>query len=425
MKNDIFSAFESEVRIYCRQFPAVFHRSIGSSLFDESGREYIDFLSGAGALNYGHNHPAMVQALIQYLQAGGLLQSLDLHTTAKRQFLELLYRNVIEPRKLNYKVQFTGPTGSSAVEAALKLARRITGRQGVVAFTNAYHGMSLGALSATGNRAKRAASGLTLTGVSHMPFDNFLGNAISTAPLLDQMLTSSGSGVDLPAAIILETIQAEGGVNVASKSWLQHIAQICVKHEIMLVVDEIQTGCGRTGPFFSFEDVGIAPDIVCLSKSIGGAGLPMALVLFKAELDQWQPGEHTGTFRGNNLAFVAGAIALDLFWASDSLEKEVRRKGDFLREQLEGIAAAYPEHSSMVRGRGLLQAIAWDHPGFAMAVSRSCFEKGLVVETCGPNDHVLKLLPPLTIADEALSVGVGIIREAIATTQYSSRSTQS
>ncbi|HEX2206289.1 MAG TPA: diaminobutyrate--2-oxoglutarate transaminase [Longimicrobium sp.] len=412
MGMDTFEALESAVRSYCRTFPVVFTSASGATLVDEEGRPYVDLLSGAGALNYGHNPPEMKRAMIEYLEGDGVLHSLDMATAAKRRFLERFDEVVLRPRGLSYRVQFPGPTGTNAVEAALKLARKVTGRQTVACFANAYHGMTLGALAVTGNAGKRRGAGVPLSHALFLPYDGDLGPGVDTLDHFEQMLSNPGSGVELPAAVILETVQAEGGVKVASAAWLRRLERIARLHGILLIVDDIQVGCGRTGDFFSFEEAGIRPDLVCLSKSISGAGLPMALVLIRPDLDAWAPGEHNGTFRGNNLAFVTAAEALSR-WENDALSREVRRKEARVTERLGEMAARFPAARAHVRGRGLVQGLVCGTPGVAREASREAFARGVVVETAGPRDEVLKLLPPLTIPDALLERALDIIEESL------------
>jgi diaminobutyrate-2-oxoglutarate transaminase len=407
-----FDRIESAVRSYCRTFPTVFTRSRGSSLWDEAGQEYLDFFSGAGALNYGHNNPLLKRRILEYLEADGVAHSLDMATVAKRDFLERFERIVLRPRGLDHKVQFVGPTGTNAVEAALKLARKVTRRTPVVYFTDAYHGMTLGALAVTGNAAKRMGAGVPLLFTTPMPFDGYLGPQVDTVDVLATYLDDPASGLDKPAAVIVETVQAEGGLNVASYGWLQRLAALSKRHGILLIVDDIQVGCGRTGTFFSFERAGIEPDIVTLSKSISGYGLPMALVLMKPGLDVWAPGEHNGTFRGNNLAFVAGAEALT-YWEDDTFARDVQRKGEKVEAGLRQIAADHPEARATVRGRGLIQGLACDRPGLAQEVAARCFERRLIIETAGPQDGVLKLLPPLVVEDHEIDRALRIIDGAL------------
>ena len=408
----IFEALESEVRSYSRLFPTLFERAVGSRLFAESGREYVDFFSGAGTVNYGHNNPVLKECLLEYLRRDGVTHSLDMATTAKRDFLDRFHRVILEPRGLQYKVQFPGPTGTNAVEAALKLARKVTGRSHVLYFHNAYHGMTLGALAVTGSSSKRKGAGVPLLHTTGIPFEGDLGE-MDTIEHLQSLLENPASGVDLPAALILETVQAEGGVRTASPGWLLRLAELLRRHGILLIVDDIQVGCGRTGPFFSFEPAGVTPDIVCLSKSISGFGLPMALVLIRPHLDVWAPGEHNGTFRGNNLAFITGAAALD-YWRDDSFSREILHKADLVRGRLGEMVARHPQVCGPVRGRGLIQGLHLMPDGLATEVARAAFQRGLLIEPVGGKDEVLKILPPLVIEEAELRQGLDILEEALA-----------
>ncbi len=409
---EISHPLESEVRTYSRCFPALFERAAGSELFDEQGRRYLDFFSGAGTLNYGHNNPRLKRRLIEYLESDGITHSLDMATRAKRDFLERFQRTILQPRGLGYKVQFVGPTGTNAIEASLKLARKVTRRTSVVFFSNAYHGVTLASLAVTGNAAKRAGAGVPLAHAIPVPYDGYLKGQDSLQ-YLEAFLDDPSSGFDRPAAIILETVQAEGGVNVASTEWLRRLAKLARRHGILLIVDDVQVGCGRTGTFFSFEPAGIEPDIVCLSKSISGFGLPMALVLLKPELDQWKPGEHNGTFRGLNLAFITAAEALS-YWEDDELTREVLRISDVARRRLEAIAGRHPELEAKVRGRGLILGLDLRAEGLADKVSFEAFRRGLLIEAVGPRDNVLKLLPPLVITEAELLEGLDILEDALA-----------
>ncbi len=411
MNTDTFTQLESEVRSYCRSFPVVFDKAEGSWLIGENGERYLDFFAGAGVLNYGHNNPRLKDALIDYLKGNGIVHSLDMYTVAKRTFLERFNEVILEPRDLEYRVQFPGPTGTNAVESAVKLARKVTGRESVIAFTNAFHGMTLGSLALSGNQFKRAGAGVPLSNATPMPFAGYLGKDGDTLAYLETVLDDAGSGVDKPAAIVLETVQAEGGINVASNEWLQRLAKIAKAHDIILIVDDIQVGCGRTGAFFSFEEAGIKPDMVTLSKSLSGYGLPLAVVLIRPDLDQWEPGEHNGTFRGHNPAFVTGAAALD-FWRDKALQEDTLHKAGMVRQHLDKIAQAHKEITE-VRGRGLIQGLAFKGNDMAGKISAAAFERGLVIETAGAGDDVLKLLPPLTTSDADLEKGLGIISESV------------
>ncbi|HET7649993.1 MAG TPA: diaminobutyrate--2-oxoglutarate transaminase [Gammaproteobacteria bacterium] len=402
---------ESEVRSYCRDFPVMFDRAQGAWLYDEDGRAYLDFFAGAGALNYGHNPAPIKNALLAYLARDGVTHSLDMFSAAKREFLQRFQRVILAPRALEYKVQFTGPTGTNAVEAALKLARKVTGRERVLSFTNSFHGMTLGSLSVTGNGFKRRGAGVALHDAMPMPFDGYLGEQADTLSYLEAMLEDDGSGMDKPAAVILETVQAEGGVNVAHFDWLKRLTALLRSHGVLLIVDDIQVGCGRTGPFFSFEPAGIQPDIVCLSKSLSGYGLPMAVVLMKPEHDVWAPGEHNGTFRGHNPAFVTATAALQ-FWEDNSLSNDVTRKAQRVAEYLQTLIKQTGVPAK-VRGRGLIQGVAFEDTELADAIAKACFERKLIIETAGVQGNVLKLLPSLTISDAELGQGLDIIGSSL------------
>ena len=413
MDLSIFDEFESNVRSYVRSFPVVFAKADGVVLTDEDGSEYLDFLSGAGTLNYGHNNPILQAALIEYLQSGGVTHGLDLATVAKRQFIETFSRLILKPRGLDYKLQFTGPTGANAVEAALKLARMSTGRSEVVAFTHAFHGVSVGALATTANRKFRDAAGVPLGNVTFVPYDGYVDASFDSIRYLERLLGDPSSGLDRPAAVIVETIQGEGGVNVARVEWLQALSELCNREGIVLIVDDIQVGCGRTGTFFSFEQSGIVPDIVILSKSLSGYGLPMSLVLMRRELDIWKPGSHSGTFRGNNLAFVGATVALETYWSDSAFSERVLSLGEVVKERLERIAARHSASGLVVRGRGMIWGIVSEtHPDIAKRVSEEAFTRGLIIETSGAYGEVLKLLSPLTISDEELERGLAIIEQS-------------
>ncbi|NJQ02117.1 diaminobutyrate--2-oxoglutarate transaminase [Streptomyces zingiberis] len=409
----VFESLESEVRSYCRGWPAVFDRAKGSHMYDEDGHTYLDFFSGAGALNYGHNNPVLKRALLDYLERDGVTHGLDMGTTAKRAFLESFQNAILRPRDLPYKVMFPGPTGTNAVEAALKLARKVKGREAIVSFTNAFHGMSLGALAVTGNSMKRAGAGIPLVHGTPMPFDNYFDGQIPDFLWFERLLEDQGSGLNQPAAVIVETIQGEGGINVARPEWLRALADLCHRRDMLLIVDDIQMGCGRTGAFFSFEEAGITPDIVTLSKSISGYGLPMSLALFKPELDVWEPGEHNGTFRGNNPAFVTATAALDTYWADGQMEKQTIARGEQVEQALRAIVEEHPGAGVSHRGRGLVWGLEFTEAAQAGEICKRAFDLGLLLETSGPQSEVVKLLPALTTTPEELDEGLRILARAV------------
>ncbi|WP_058831304.1 diaminobutyrate--2-oxoglutarate transaminase [Paenibacillus polymyxa] len=408
-----FETLESNVRSYCRSFPVVFNKAKNDVLYTEAGEGYIDFFAGAGALNYGHNNDFMKNRLLDYLTSDRIMHGLDMYTTAKQEFIESFSERILQPKGLNYKLQFCGPTGTNAVEAALKLARKVKKRNGVFAFMGGFHGMSLGSLSITSNNSMRESAGVPLNNVTFIPYNSTF-NGMDTILYMEQLLTDTHSGVEKPAAIILETVQAEGGINIADNEWLRELRQLCDDHDILLIVDDIQVGCGRVGSFFSFERAGIVPDMVVLSKSISGYGLPMSLLLLKPELDIWSPGEHNGTFRGNQLAFVGAKAALE-FRDTVGLEAQVKEKEAFVQQFLrEHIQKMDPLIE--IRGLGLIWGIDVTHLGeaFAKEVATLCFSKGLIIERAGRNDTVLKIMPALTISMENLSKGCNIIKESMA-----------
>ncbi len=413
MNVDAFEKWESEIRGYCRAYPTVFASASNARQIDEDGRSYIDFFAGAGVLNFGHNNARMKRAMIEFLEADGVAHSLDMYTTPKRAFIEKFAETVLEPRGMNHRMQFMGPTGSNAVEAALKLARKVTGRHNVVAFSHGFHGMTLGSLACTANDYFRNAAGVPLLNVIRMPFETRPGGGLQSLDDYRALLADVSSGHKPPAAFIVEVIQAEGGVNVASKEWLQAVQKLAHDHSALFIIDDIQAGCGRTGSYFSFDGMDLDPDIVNLAKGLGGFGTPIAMNLVKPEHDKhWQPGEHTGTFRGQGLSFVAGREALSYF-ENDELMSEVRAKGQRMADHLQAIAGEFPAEKLAVRGRGMIQAIDVNDGALAKAMAKECFDNGLLIGPCGSGGRVMKLIPPLTIPDDELSEGLDIFSNAV------------
>lgn len=416
MQTQTLERLESNVRTYSRSFPVVFTQAKNARLTDESGKEYIDFLAGAGTLNYGHNNPHLKQALLDYLASDGIVHGLDFWTAAKRDYLETLEEVILKPRGLEYKVHLPGPTGTNAVEAAIRLARVVQGRHNIVTFTNGFHGVTMGSLAATGNRKFREATGgIPLQGAAFMPYDGYLGDNHDTLDYFEKLLSDNSSGLDIPAAVIVETVQGEGGINVASDEWLQRLEKICRANDILLIIDDIQAGCGRTGKFFSFEHAGIKPDIVTNSKSLSGFGLPFAHVLIRPELDKWKPGQYNGTFRGFNLAFATAAEAMRQYWKDDAFAVDVQRKGRVVEERFQQIAAWISEQgvTATERGRGLMRGIDVGDGELADKITSKAFEKGLIIETSGQAGEVLKCLCPLTIPDEDLLKGLDILEASV------------
>lgn len=412
MKKEIFEKYESEVRSYCRKWPVVFETAKGSILTDVNNNSYLDFFNGAGALDYGHNPEYIKTKLIEYLQNDGIVHSLDMHVKAKGEFIEFFQEKVLKPRGYDYKIMFAGPTGTNANESALKLARKVTGRSNIFAINGAFHGMTLGTLALTGDLGVRKGAGVNLTNVTHIPAPYYNNGNFDTIGYLDELLNDDHSGVDKPAAIILETVQAEGGIHVFSKEFLKGIRDICDKHDILMICDEIQVGCSRTGTFFSFERADIIPDIVTMSKSIGGYGLPLGLVLFKPELDIWSPGEHNGTFRGVQLSLVAAKAGLEIM-INENVPDEVKRKEQIVKEYLEKEIKPMLQEGQEIRGIGLVWGIEFKDGKLARQVLDKCFENKLMVELAGRGDSVLKIMPSLVIEDELLMQGLEIIKKSM------------
>ena len=405
---EVFEKNESNVRSYCRNFPAKFDLAKNAELFTEDNKRYIDFFAGAGAMNYGHNNPYIKNAILEYLSEDRIIHALDMYTVAKEKFIKTFKEKILEPRNLNYKTMFCGSTGTNAVEAALKLSRKNKHRSNIIAFAGAFHGMSLGSLALTTDRNSRAGAVVNLPNVSFVPFDNHM-----SIDYLHWALEDDHSGIDKPAAIFLETLQAEGGVNVANINWLKDLKRLCEEHDIMLVVDDVQVGNWRTGTFFSFEKAGIEPDMVILSKSISGFGLPMSILLMKPELDIFSPAEHNGTFRGQQLAFVGATAAIE-YSEKFNLQQQVTTKEKIVKEFLEKEILPLNDKLS-VRGKGLIWGIDFHeiNSEISKEVMKACFNNNLVIERSGRGDSVIKIMPPLTIEENVLTEGLEIIKDSI------------
>ncbi|AXH10009.1 diaminobutyrate--2-oxoglutarate transaminase [Malaciobacter halophilus] len=397
---EIFETYESEIRAYCRAVPTVFKASSNATMIDENNKEFIDFFGGAGVLNFGHNNPKMKQALIEFIQRDGVAHSLDMFTDVKRDFIETFANTILKPRGWeDRKLQFTGPTGTNAVEAALKLARKVTGRTEVVAFNRGFHGMTLAALACTANNAFRSSAGVPLT---HVIRDTF--NDMDALENLRQKMFDLASGMLPPAAFLVEPVQAEGGVRVATKQWLQGVQQLAKDTGALFILDSIQCGCGRCGSYFSFDDLDVDPDIIILAKGLGGFGTPIGMLVNKPEIDkQWNPGQHTGTFRGQGLSFVAGKIGLEYF-NDEEFNNETIRKGNIIREVLDNLNSKY-EKVVDVRQKGMMLAIEFDSADTVKKITTKTYENGLIIGACSTGE-IIKFIPPLTITDEELNKGL-------------------
>lgn len=415
MNTQPFEEYESQVRSYCRNFPTVFTTAKGSFLYDEDGKEYIDFFCGAGGLNYGHNNEYIKEKVLEYLQSDGVMHALDMYTAPKREFLEFYEEKILKPRGLHYKIQFPGPTGTNAVEAALKLARKVMGRNNVFAMMGGFHGMTLGSLALTTDASSRAGAGVPLYNVTHIPAP-YMFPELDTIHYMETLLTDDHSGVEKPAAIVLETVQADGGINPFPVEWLQRVRALCDKYDILMIVDDIQVGCARTGWFFSFERAGIVPDIVTQSKSIGGYGMPFALVLIKPELDIWSPGEHNGTFRGYQLSMVAAKAGLEVM-LNEHVEDKVRGQEKIIAQYMDEITALDPARVR-TRGIGFIWGVDLYHCDPEGKASKQvldlCFQNGLIVERVGRGNAVVKVMPDLLIDEATLRRGLDILKNAVA-----------
>ncbi|WP_455356609.1 diaminobutyrate--2-oxoglutarate transaminase [Streptomyces sp. SYSU K217416] len=418
---------ESAARTYARSLPIVPVRARGLTIEGADGRRYLDCLSGAGTLALGHNHPVVLEAIRKVIDSGAPLHVLDLATPVKDDFTTELFSTL--PRQLadHARVQFCGPAGTDAVEAALKLVRTATGRQGILAFTGAYHGMTAGALAASGGAQDVRVTRLPYPQDYRCPFG--VGGergAELSARWTENLLDDPKGGVPAPAGMILEPVQGEGGVIPAPDGWLRRMREITADRSIPLIADEVQTGVGRTGTFWAVEHSGIVPDVMVLSKAIGGS-LPLAVVVYRSDLDAWEPGAHAGTFRGNQLAMAAGAATLR-YVRENRLADRAATLGARMLGRLQGLAA---EHQCIgdVRGRGLMIGVelvdpeaqeltgtgsAPASPALAAAVQQECLRRGLIVELGGRHSSVVRLLPPLTLTDEQATAVLDRLADALA-----------
>jgi diaminobutyrate-2-oxoglutarate transaminase len=427
------SARESAARTYARALPIVPVRARGLTIEGADGRRYLDCLSGAGTLALGHNHPVVLEAIRRVLDSGAPLHVLDLATPVKDAFTTELFRTLPAGLAERARIQFCGPAGTDAVEAALKLVRTATGRSGMLAFTGAYHGMTAGALEASGGAQDVRVARLPFPQDYRCPFG--VGGergAELSARWTESLIDDPKSGVPHPAGMILEPVQGEGGVIPAPDAWMRRMRELTAARSIPLIADEVQTGVGRTGTFWAVEHSGVVPDVMVLSKAIGGS-LPLAVVVYRDDLDVWEPGAHAGTFRGNQLAMAAGAATL-AYVRENRLAERAALLGARMVGQLQGLAAEHPCIGD-VRGRGLMIGVelvdvgaAQDPdrpaasdvgphppaPELAASVQRECLRRGLIVELGGRHSSVVRLLPPLTITDEQAAAVVERLADALA-----------
>ena len=425
---------ESNARSYPRRIPLALKRARGIYVEDVEGRQFIDCLAGAGTLALGHNHPVVIDAIQQVIADELPLHTLDLTTPVKDQFVQDLFGLLPEALRREAKIQFCGPTGTDAVEAALKLVRTATGRSTVLAFQGGYHGMTQGALSLMGSLGpKKPLGALLASGVQFLPYPydyrcpfGLGGEAGVRANLhyLENLLNDPEAGVALPAAVIVEVVQGEGGVIPADVEWLRGLRRITEQAGVALIVDEIQSGFARTGKMFAFEHAGIVPDVVTLSKAIGGS-LPMAVTVYRDWLDTWSPGAHAGTFRGNQMAMATGSAVMK-YLVEHRLCEHAEAMGQRLRGHLQRLQQDYPQLGD-IRGRGLMLGVelvdptgsgdALGHPPacrtLAPKVQRECLRRGLILELGGRHGAVVRFLPPLIISAEQIDEVAGRFAEAV------------
>lgn len=416
---------ESNARTYPRRLPIAVRRGYGSFIEDVDGNVFLDFLAGAGVLSLGHSHPEVADAV--RAQLGEYVHGLDFPTPAKDSFTQALLHMLPGPWQDTMKMHFCGPTGANAVEAAIKLCKTVTGRGSIVSFQGGFHGSTAAAMAVTGDvRAKQpVADGLP--GVHFFPYSychrcplGLIPDSCATncATYLERTLTSSQSGIAKPAAVILELVQGEGGVIPATPEFVHRVRQVTLDLDIPLIVDEVQTGCGRTGTWFACERYGMRPDVIVASKALSGIGLPVALILYDQALDVWAPGAHIGTFRGHQLAFAAGVKALEII-KRDNVLANVRARETQLREGLQGLRGHHPWVAD-VRGMGLMWGVELADPttgapasALAETVQRAALCAGLLLETGGPDDCVIRLLPPLTVTEREVDQALAILARVL------------
>jgi diaminobutyrate-2-oxoglutarate transaminase len=430
--------YESNARTYPRHLPLAIQKAQGMTVTDADGRVYLDCLAGAGTLALGHNHPVVLEALREHLNTGLPLHTLDLMTPTKDQFVEELFASLPPSFASRAKIHFCGPSGSDAVEAAVKLVKTATGRRGLLSFQGGYHGQTHGSLGLMGNLGPKTPIAGLMSDVHFLPYPYAyrcpLGcrrcDGVHCSEYVDNLLADVESGVPQPAGMILEVVQGEGGCIPAPDAWLQDIRRITRERQIPLILDEVQTGWGRTGKLYAFEHAGIEPDVLVLSKAVGG-GLPLAVVVYREELDVWKPGAHTGTFRGNQLAMAAGLATLRYLLEND-LPTQAAQMGRQLVERLQALQSIHPFLGD-VRGRGLMVGVEvidpnrqdrWGRPlpngGQARRIQQACFQRGLILEVGGRQGSVLRFLPPLIItAAQVKTIGEIVAAACVAAAEHS------
>ncbi|MGE6377354.1 aspartate aminotransferase family protein [Peribacillus muralis] len=424
---------ESNARSYPRRLPMAIEKAEGIYLTDMDGKKYIDFLAGAGTLALGHNHPAVLEEMEKVLKNKSPLHTLDFTTPIKEQFIDEIFEWLPEEFRKNAKIQFCGPTGGDAIEAALKLVKTATGNRGILSFQGAYHGATHATMSISGNtNPKEKVQGL-MPDVQFLPYPYQyrcpfgIGGEDShkiSSQYIENLLNDPESGLLAPAGMILEAVQGEGGSIPAPIPWLKEIRRITKEKGIPLIIDEVQSGIGRTGKMFAFEHAGIIPDVLVLSKAIGGS-LPLSVVIYHKDLDVWTPGAHIGTFRGNQLAMAAGTASLKYMKQANLIE-HAAKMGEKLQDILKDLQKDFPQIGD-VRGRGLMVGVEMvdhqkaqnqngSHPAnseLASAIQQECFQRGLILEVGGRHGSVVRFLPPLIVTEAQLQEATEIFEQAV------------
>ncbi|MGE6630933.1 aspartate aminotransferase family protein [Bacillus sp. NPDC077027] len=424
---------ESNARSYPRRFPLAMQKAEGMIVTDADGREFYDCLAGAGTLALGHNHPVVIEAIEQMLHEKRPLHTLDITSEIKEEFVNEIFSSLPEEFAKRAKIQFCGPTGGDAIEAAIKLVKTATGKRSILSFHGAYHGATHGTMALSGNLSpKEHVQGL-IPDVHFLPYPYEyrcpfgIGGKDShriSSSYIERILNDPESGILPPAAMIFEAVQGEGGSIPASVDWIREMRRITKEKGIPLIIDEVQSGIGRTGKMFAFEHAGIVPDVIVLSKAIGGS-LPLSVVIYDKDLDKWNPGAHIGTFRGNQMAMAAGTATLKYIKETNLLD-QVEKLGTSMQNSLKEIQKDVPELGD-VRGRGLMigveivnpqerQDVDGSYPAYpelASRIQKNCFDKGLIVETGGRFGSVVRFLPPLIMTEKQLEQVIAIFKEAV------------
>lgn len=424
--------YESNARSYPRRLPIAIEEASGSLVRDVDGNVFIDFLAGAGVLSLGHNHPELVAAVTG--QLGVLTHGLDFPTPVREDFVEAQLSMLPDSMRDRMKIHFCGPTGANAVDAALKLCKTATGRGDIISFQGGFHGASHAAMALTGLVSQKRPVANGVPGIHFFPYSYCARCPIGLTPdtcatncadVLERALTDGNGGVPLPAAVVMELVQGEGGVIPATIEFARRVRALTLQLGIPFVVDEVQTGCGRTGTWFAFEQYGIEPDVIIASKALSGIGTPVALIIYDEKLDVWEPGAHTGTFRGNQLAFAAGAAAVGIIRRDGVLDNVVQR-GEQIADRLKPLVD--DPWVAEVRGRGLIWGIEFADPkngrtagALAAAVQAAALRGGLIVELGGRDDCVVRMLPPLNVTAGTVETACTILLAAIGTAKANHR----